>query len=98
MKSIDPNADGWFDPEDHPVPGPDVFTRLRAALNIDGKRLPRATASAEEFGDEVRASAEEPEGVARLVGNGQTAPVVGRSAGSAGLNGGAPSAKKHADQ
>jgi len=168
VKSIDPNADGWFDTEDHPVlaatrrdrlaaaragfdmgvpfnelnrafdlgfkPLPwgdrgyvpsamqpagagnpraegrnpsswqsatsrnpksegassDAFTRLAAALNIDGKRL-----RAEDFRE---VSGDDPEGGARLVGNGQTAFVVGRNAGSAGLKGGAPSAKEQPDQ
>jgi hypothetical protein len=168
VKSIDPNADGWFDPEDHPVmaaarrdrlaaartgfdmgipfnelnrafdlgfeplpwgdqghipsamqpadgkhgdgqsavagsklqvegpsgrPGPDVFTRLGAAL-----RLRHASASAENFREVGRASAEDPEGGARIVGNGQTAFVVGRGTGSAGFKGGAPTAKKDAGQ
>ncbi len=75
-------------------PGTDVFTRLAAALNMDGKRLLGTPASAEEFGDVVRAGAKEPEGAARFVGNGQTAFVVGRDAGSARLKGGAPSAEK----
>jgi hypothetical protein len=181
VKSIDPNADGWFDPEDHPVmaaarrdrlaaartgfdmgipfnelnrafdlgfkPLPwgdqghipsamqpadssqadtgnpkaegrnpkegrnpnlskgenqpkgrrDAFTRLAAALSIDGSRLP-GPSYGEEFGDVVPDRAEEPEGPARLVGNGQTAFIVGRDAGSAGLKGSTPSAKKQPDQ
>jgi hypothetical protein len=169
VKSIDPSADGWFDPEAHPLmaaarrdrlaaartgfdmgipfnelnrafdlgfkelpwgdqghipsamvpadgkpapvagsksqvsgsgdrPRADVFTRLTAALSMDGKGLSGKGSSAEEFGDVVRAGAEEPDGRARLIGDGQTAFVVGRGACSAGLKGGAASAKDLPDQ
>ena len=47
-----------------------LFHRLTAALSMDGKGLSRKAASAEEFADVVRAGAEEPEGSARVVGNG----------------------------
>lgn len=75
-----------------------VFTRLTAALSIDGKAVLRAPASPEEFADIIRAGAKEAEGVARLVGNGQASVVLGRNGGSAWLKGCAPAAEKQANQ